>query len=292
LAQIENIVFDPTYYLLAMALTFVLLYTAALALRLRKRLNTTADRDRALGTSLTAVGALVANTGAVLLTAMLRGGLIGGVPYLQAEFLIVYAGFGAVLYGIEEILSATSASDSSIRWPRSKTELRVLLSSAYALAVGFSAVYLLNPATYMISNSGATQHAAQQTVFWLPAFLTLSVGIVLLLPAALKSEEVDVRKHAIWFVLCATLVLIGLLRESTVIPSSGDPLVDLLVAFVPFTVGGFSLYQSSRVLRVRASSVTPVDFSAGPASLRYFAVHPRSIGNAIPVIAEASSEQR
>jgi hypothetical protein len=263
----ENTVFDPTYYLLALALTFVLLYTALLGLRQRKRLSATADRDKALGTSLIAIGALIANASAVSLIAMVRDGLIGGVLYLQAEFLLVYAGFGAVFYGIEVVLFAARASKSNLRWPRSKTEPRVLLSSSYALAVGLSLVYLLNPATYTISYSGTTQHVAQQTVFWLPAFLTLSVGIVALLPFALKSKEVNVRRHAFWFVLFATLVLVGLLKEATVIPSSGDPLTDLLLAFVPFTVGSLSLYQSSRTLQVTASHAAPVDLGAGPSSL-------------------------
>jgi hypothetical protein len=137
----------------------------------------------------------------------------------------------------------------------------------YAFAVGLSLVYLLNPATYTISYSGTTQHVAQQTVFWIPAFLTLSFGIVALLPAALRSQEVNVRRHAFWFVLFATLVLVGLLKEATVIPSSGDPLADLLLAFVPFTAGSLSLYQSSRMLRVTASRLAPVDLSACPASL-------------------------
>jgi len=251
----ENIVFDPTYYFLAAALTIVFLYTTVLGLRMRKRSVVTADRDRALGTSLVAIGALVANAGAGTIVALGRNGLIGGVLYLQVEFLIVYAGFVALLLGIERIVLAAHASDSSLRWPRSKGELRVLLWSAYVLAVGVSAVYLLNPATYTITHSGGTEHVAQQTVFWLPVFLTLSFGIVALLPATLKSEEVNVRKHAFWFILFATLVLLGLLREATVIPSSGDPLTDLLVAFIPLSVGGFSLYLGSRTLDLTSSRV-------------------------------------
>ena len=259
-------VFDPTYYLLALTLTFVLLCTAVLALRLSRRLGTMGDRDKAKGTGLIAAGALIANTGAVSLIAILRDGMIGGVLYLQVEFLIVFLGFGAVFYGIETILLATYSSNGSARWPRSKVKQKALISAAYALAVVFSLVYLLNPATYTVSYSGTTHHAAQQTVFWIPAFLALSLGIVALLPAALRSQEVDVRRHASWFVTFAALVLIGLLKEATVIPSSGDPLTDLLLAFVPFAVGAFSLYHSLRILQGSPSHVAPVDFSASPAT--------------------------
>ena len=235
------------------ALTLLLLYTAAKGARLSKRPGAPETRDRALGTVLTAVGALVANVGAASLIVLLRNGLIGGILYLQVEFLLVFVGFAAVYYGIETVLMATLASNRISRLPRRKAELRILLSSAYALAVGVSAMYLLNPATYSTSYSGATQHVAQQTVFWLPVFLTLSVGILTLLPASLKSKEVSVRKHASWFVLFAAFVLIGLLRKATTIPSSGDPLIDLLVAFVPLTLGALRLLQSSRTLDFMSS---------------------------------------
>src|ERR1700730_10111576 len=39
-------------------------------------------------------------------------------------------------------------------------------------------------------------------------------------------------------------MLLGVMREAEVIPSSGDPLADLLVAFVPFTVAGLYLCRS------------------------------------------------
>jgi hypothetical protein len=253
--SVENIVFDPTYYLLVAVLAIVLVYTAVLGLTRRKGFGARTDRDRAVGTTFVAAGAAASNIGAASLTAVFRDSLIGGVPYLQAQFLIVYVGFGAVLYGMQAILFSARAPNGNLRRPRSNAGLRVLFSSAYVLAVGISAVYLLNPATYTISFSGTTQHVARQTVFWLPVFLTLSFGIIALLSTALKSEEVNVRRHAFWFVLFATLVLLGLLREATVIPSSGDPLTDLLLAFIPLTFGGLILYVSSRKLGLSSPRV-------------------------------------
>ena len=39
----------------------------------------------------------------------------------------------------------------------------------------------------------------------------------------------------------------GTLREATLIPSTDEPLVDLLLAFVPFTIGAFCLYHAAGV---------------------------------------------
>jgi hypothetical protein len=45
----------------------------------------------------------------------------------------------------------------------------------------------------------------------------------------------------------AVLVLLGALRESKVIPSSGSPLVDVLLAFVPFLAASVALLIGERI---------------------------------------------
>ncbi|HEV2389781.1 MAG TPA: hypothetical protein VGS04_03560 [Nitrososphaerales archaeon] len=94
------------------------------------------------------------------------------------------------------------------------------------------------------------RHVAQQAVFWLPPFVVSVAGAVAVLFFALKLRDSAVRRHAVWFGSFFGLELIGMLRESALIPSSGDPLVDLLVAFIPFTAGGLCLLASALTLRL------------------------------------------
>ena len=126
---------------------------------------------------------------------------------------------------------------------------RIFLWAAYVLSVAVAAAYLFNPATYTITTSGSGQHYAQQRVFFLPLFLTLVAGVVGLSTAAVRSRAAPLGRHLVWLDLFAGLLFIGLLREATLIPSSGVPLVDLLVAFGPFTAGGFCLLVSVRSIR-------------------------------------------
>ena len=70
-----------------------------------------------------------------------------------------------------------------------------------------------------------------------------------LLGIALRSKDSALRWQSISFDVFAALVLVGMLREATLIPASGDSLVDLLVAFVPFTMGGVCLLMSATRLR-------------------------------------------
>lgn len=85
---------------------------------------------------------------------------------------------------------------------------------------------------------------AQQVVFWLPHFTTIIIGGVEFSYYALLSKVEPVRSQAIWFALLFLLVLIGSLRESALIPL-GDPFVDFLVAYVPFTAAGICLLRSA-----------------------------------------------
>ena len=43
----------------------------------------------------------------------------------------------------------------------------------------------------------------------------------------------------------AGLALAGMLRESDMIPSSGVPLLDLIIAFGPFTAGAVALWRAA-----------------------------------------------
>jgi hypothetical protein len=238
MGSLETVAFDATYYALAGALAIIVGYTTILGFRIRRTLVDSTNRDRALGVGLAAIGVAVSLYVGVSMDAMAKSGFIGDLFYQQAHFSIFYLGFGLMLYGIDVMIF-------SGRHPR----IRALMWVAYLATVAISAANLLNLATYTISYSGGMQHVAQQQVFFLPLFLVLIFGIIGMQRVASESEDRAQRWQSISFGLFASLVFVGMLREATIIPSSGDPFVDLLLAFVPFTIGSICLLISATSLR-------------------------------------------
>lgn len=165
--------------------------------------------------------------------------LTGDLLYQQVHFTIFYLGFALLLHGIEALAWPTAASPSSRR-------LRWLGRGAFGLAVAVAAVYLYDPASYTASG----HHVAQQGVFYLPLVVVLLLGATVPTAVALaRPDERALRTARLWFAAFATLAFVGMLRESTLLPSSGEPMVDLLLAFGPFALGGVCLWLSARSLR-------------------------------------------
>jgi hypothetical protein len=246
---LENIVFDPTYYGMTVVIVLLALAAAVFALGLRIKFTDPRQRVRAAGTGLAALGFAVVFVVATVSLALLREGLLGGFLYQQTQFLAAYVGTAMMLYGLDRTMIPANGAGSQPHHANRETKLRAALWIAFAVSVVVAFAYLLNPSTYTVTVSGATRHVAQQTVFWLPTFVTFGVGVVGLPVFALRCKDAAIRGHAVWFGLFFVLELFGVLRESTLIPSAGDPLADLLVAFVPFTAGGLCLFASALSLR-------------------------------------------
>jgi hypothetical protein len=71
---------------------------------------------------------------------------------------------------------------------------------------------------------------SQQVVLYLPLF----VGLALIAIRALRVGDSRLGAFAL-------LIFVGVIRESGVIPSFGDAYLDLLAAFVPFTLAAMLL---------------------------------------------------
>lgn len=247
--SLENLVFDPTYYGLTILIMTVAVVSAILTFRFRSGLTDRGERARARGLVVASLGFIVVFIAATAFLALLRTGVLGGFLYLQAQFLVVYVGSAMMLYGVDAtVLSVKDAGAQSHHEGR-RTKLRAALWLAFALSVATAVAYLFNPSTYTVTASGSTQYVAQEGIFWLPPMVTFLAGIVGLPLFALTRKESAVRRHAAWLGLFFMLELLGALKESNLIPSSGDPYTDLLVAFVPFTAGAFCLLVSTRSLR-------------------------------------------
>jgi hypothetical protein len=236
-----DIVFEATYYGLAAALTLVLASTILLGLKDRQRGADQASRNLALSTCLAALGASVSVFGGVGLDYLAKSGQIGWLEYFQVEFSVFYAGFALILAGV--YLMAKSARQSDIlRSPALHgRNLGAFVWIPFVLTVTLSSSYLFDSGTYWITFSNGVQHVAQQKIFYLPLVWTLAISAALPAIISLKSVDAVKRGHAKWFGLFAAVVSVGVLRETTIIPSSGDPLTDLLVSFVPFALGSFCL---------------------------------------------------
>jgi hypothetical protein len=230
----ENLVFDPTYFALTGFTVLVALLAAFAALRNRGSSTDVRGRAMSAGLGLASVGFASVIAGAALLIAMLRSNQIGGVLYLQVEFGMAY--FASALIMLGAIMSA-----------RVNPRLRNASWLAFALSVCIAAFYLLNPSTYVITSTGGIEHAAQEEVFWVPAFTAMVIGATSLVSQRFRS--IEVRGFSTWYALFFIAEFVGILRESTIIPSLGDPLLDLLAAFVPFSAGSVFLLISARNLR-------------------------------------------
>ncbi len=213
--------FDFIYYGLSTVMLGLLGYTIIAGLIMRHTMERSSSRNLALGVSLAAVGALLTLVGGVVFLDMFRSGQLSGLRYQQVQFTVFYVAFALVFYGVAAIVR---------RWP-------LLLWLGFVVVVIIASSFLFNPSSYTYTHSGSRINAVQQVVFYLPLFYVTAVG-VLLLPFKAASG----RRHPLWFALCCAALLLGLLRESTIIPSLGDPVLDLLAAFVPFLVAAFCLF--------------------------------------------------
>ncbi len=241
-------IFDLTYYLLAIIITLLLAYSFFLGLRIRQAVTGRSGRSRALGMSLVALGTAISVLVGVSFDILAKNAILSELVYQQAHFSVFYVGFALVLFGFLAALFAAREEVLPSGSQRGVNRLQIFLWMLYILCVVVAAVSLFNPASYTVITSSGL-HYVQRPIFFLPLFATLAVGIVGLSFAAARSRDPRLRRHLAWLDVFAVFAFIGLLREATLIPASGIPLVDLLVAYGPFTIASFCLLVSLLPLR-------------------------------------------
>jgi hypothetical protein len=234
---VETITFELIYWGLAAGLAVVLLTVAVKGLRLRGLLPDRTSRASALGLALAAIGVETTLVAGVTLDALRP--LTGDLLYQQVHFSIFYLGFALVLSGVDQVASSRPTLTPARVWAAARAGAWI----AYAGAVGFSVWLLANAGAAATAEQRALHHVPQQPAFFLPLLLVLGIStIVLAWLATTRDAEHGTRGLVAWFSGFTGLVLVGCLREATIIPSSGEPLVDLLVAFGPFAAAGVCLY--------------------------------------------------
>jgi hypothetical protein len=232
----STFIFDITYYILTLMMTVIL--SAGTVLGLWK--SRAGNNKATFGMGLVALGGLITITESSVLIFLSRNSLVGGFLYQQVQFSISYFAFAAVLYGLDNVLFSQMLSGINLK------RTRIFACDLYLFSIAGASLSLFNPASYKVTIVGSQVYVAQQMVFWFPLFLVLLGGALTSLVTILRSDNSQLRNYARWVGLFSALVLLGTLRESTLVPSAGDPLVDLLVAFVPFVVGSLCALMGVR----------------------------------------------
>jgi hypothetical protein len=220
----------------------LLVYTTFLGFKKRRNLSNPTYKNQAIGIALAALGFAITILGGVSLDILTKRGIISDLLFQQSHFSILYVGLAMILFGIDASLITTQKLFQSLSNLHVKQQ-RILLWGLFIATTTISVFYLFT------LSAGPSQHVSQQLVFYLPIIFVVLAGIIELPMLAIISKNSPLSKHLTWFSLSMFLILVGSLREATIIPSSGEPLIDLLVAFGPFTAASFCLYLSCRSLK-------------------------------------------
>jgi hypothetical protein len=236
----ETVIFDATYRSLSGITALVLLVTAGRALRLRHQSRDGGDRSVALAVAVTALAVELALVMGVGLNEIRAS--TGDLFYQQAHFAVFYLAFALIVAAVYAIVAA-ARRDDLIRGPgRAWSAARLVGWGAFGLAVAIAGAFLLQAGALPGAIGG---HVPQQAVFYLPVFVVLGLAALVLGGVALTRRG-PMRAVCGWFAAFAALAFLGMLREATILPSSGEPLVELLVAFGPFTAASICLLLGGR----------------------------------------------
>ena len=227
----DDLAFDALYW--AFGGVMLLTLAATVARSTADLRHGSVDRSRAEATLVAAVGALLA-----LVVGFGLNGLrsvTGDLFYQQAHFAAFYVAFGLVLWAFDRVGMTGS------RTSRAGRVLRTTAWAAFALATVVAMAELLAPEGYRIVSGGDVRYV-QQPAFFLPVLVVLVVGTAWL-PSWVSGAWRKTTRP--WLAAFAAFMLLGILREATIIPSTDEPLLDLLLAFVPFMVAVLCLYRAA-----------------------------------------------
>ena len=197
------------------------------------------DRSQREATLAVAVGALLTLVVGIGLNGLRS--VTGDLFYQQGHFVLFYVGFGLVLWGFDRVgmlgdhASAPGRRRRTITW------------GAFALSTGAALVGLLTPDSYRIVSGGDVRYV-QEPLFFVPLFVVLAAGAIQLPTWLVVAERQTARP---WLAALAASMLIGMLREPAILPATDQPIVDLLLAFGPFTLAALFLFRAASVGNAR-----------------------------------------
>ena len=191
------------------------------------------DRSRGEGILAIAIGAMLTLVVGFSLNALRD--VTGDLFYQQVHFALFYVAFGLILWGFDRVGLIGDHASSAGR------ARRTITWGAFAVATGAAVLGLLTPDSYRIVSGGGVRYV-QQPLFFLPLLVVLFAGAARL-PTWLDQARLGTAQP--WVAALATFMLLGMLRESTIIPATDQPILDLLLAFGPFTLASLCLYRAA-----------------------------------------------
>ena len=237
--------FDDIY----LGLNIAMLVGLALAVVFGLIGGRTADPSRRLwpAVALIAIGTAFALAGGLIADAALKSS-----PWFQqVRFGAYYLGFAAIVIGTIVVIGAVG---DSLRGRRLSRALAVV----FVTTVIIGGVFVTVPATFVLNQY---REQIQLAVYWLPMLVAGAGGAVALIAVA-PVVSARTRFRVILVAAFEALLFLGLLREAEIVPDLGDPLTNLLVAFVPFVVGAVCLAIAAAPQRQRTSRI-PSSSTAG-----------------------------
>ena len=218
--------FDTIY--VGLNITMVVALVATLIFGTVRRAHSRSAAARALGTGavLVALGTVVALGSGLIADTALKSS-----PWFQqVRFGLYYLGFAGIVWGTIVILGGCVRS-------RSRAWVARTLAIVFGASVMIGAAFVCIPATFVLNQY---REQVQLGVYWVPLLVASAGGSVALFGSA--ALETTVLKSRLRLVAAFEgLLFIGLLRESLILPDLGDPLLNLLVSFVPFVIGAILL---------------------------------------------------
>ena len=193
--------------------------------------------DRLQGEGILAIGIGASLTLVVGFSLNALRSVTGDLFYQQVHFALFYVAFGLILWGFDRV--GMFGDHSS----RPRLAARAIVWAAFAVATGLAVVGLLTPDSYRIVSGGDDRYV-QQPLFFLPLFVVLAAGAARLPIWLDTAQRATVRP---WLAALAACMLVGMLRESNILPATNQPILDLLLAFGPFTLAALCLYRAASV---------------------------------------------
>ncbi|ALE05648.1 hypothetical protein AL755_09405 [Arthrobacter sp. ERGS1:01] len=230
--------FDAIYYSMNAAVFLLLAAAVGRGIVLTRRPGIASDIEHGRGTVFAGAGTMVALAGGLMADALLKT----SVWFQQVRFGLYFLGFALIMVGTCTILRGSEREGIGFL-----SHIRRILLPLFALTVIISGFFLSAPETF-IHNSNNQQ--IQLAVYWLPLLLPTAVGSIALFSAAALSRS-EGRRRTILVGAFESLLFLGLLRESGILQDLGDPLINLLVSFVPFMLAALFLFAGTFPRRQR-----------------------------------------
>jgi hypothetical protein len=192
-----------------------------------RRATLPAEKVLGRGAALAAVGTAVTLAGGLFADALLKS----SYWFQQVRFGVYFVGFALVIIGLNSIIrAAIETREGNVgRLPR-------FLAAVFVLCCAIAIVFLAVPSTFVLNQY---REQIQLPIYWLPLLVgSLAESIALF---AVARGAGGLSRRVSYAGVFAALLFFGLLREAGVIPDLGDPVVNLLISFIPFVVAAVFL---------------------------------------------------